>query len=105
MSNTQDSSRKGSLDDPFVRPSTNGGGLTEKAEDPLPGAPGKKGPARPLPVEKSRRRTQALFSSAAEGTDTSRLEKAPSDDGDVVILTEDEVYEQLGFSFPTWKKW
>ncbi|KEQ72417.1 MFS transporter [Aureobasidium namibiae CBS 147.97] len=27
------------------------------------------------------------------------------DNGDKIILTEDDCYEQLGFCFPTWKKW
>jgi MFS family permease len=26
-------------------------------------------------------------------------------DGDKIILTEDDCYEELGFCFPTWKKW
>jgi MFS family permease len=26
-------------------------------------------------------------------------------EGDKIILTEDDCYEQLGFCFPTWKKW
>ena len=31
---------------------------------------------------------------------------APNDDGDDRIeLTEDDCYEELGFCFPTWKKW
>jgi len=27
------------------------------------------------------------------------------DNGDKIILTEDDCYEELGFCFPTWKKW
>ena len=38
-----------------------------------------------------------------KGTDAAKIEKPSSED--VRIITDEECSEELGFSFPNWKKW
>lgn len=62
-------------------------------------------PAHEQLSEKPARRT-ARFPDTSDQTGSQKLEKKKTmDDPDVYIMDEEDCYDELGFSFPTWKKW
>lgn len=98
MSSPQDFSEKSSAEGSSADPhnhATAGGIMAEPGTQQAGPAP--------------KKRRAGVMPSTNQGTDAAQLEKAGTpdsgDDDDVIFLTEDDAYEELGFCFPTWKKW
>jgi len=89
---------------PTDAPSSPGQALDEKAQDSEVSSATQA--EKPLtPPSGSPRHAHWSTNNHAGNPELDHLEKSAPDAADKVELTEEDCYDQLGYSFPSWKKW